>query len=631
MMKWGYILFLVLSIQQMIGQSGTITSRPTDQGLELKWYSQQLINYEGVDVWRKESGQEWEKINSSLVVPTSVSTADNDEVAFVNELVQKKQQPKGVLLLNSMLSSFKHLESAKALGIYFLDEKAENGKSYRYKITGSNGNEIALSERKKKEELYEVKQPDEFTVKSTKRKVRFFWTLSPLEYYGVNIYASINGVEQRMTELPILSGNNSSDTSLQFQYEMELEENTVYEFFIRSVGFFNDESQPSERIAVNIGDFTPPLQPQGVSYKQKGKNEVHLSWSVYDDVSADRLSVFRGKNLEKLDEEVEIPSLDVVTYTDSPGHGDWYYAIGAVDKSGNKTLSNPVLVHVEDMEPPSIPVGLVASADTGWVHLSWNAVSNEDLKGYQVYRSGGAQKDFKLLNADVTSKTSYSFQTSKRTKSKMQFYVTSMDSSLNRSEPSMVVEVEQKDIIAPQIPVIKNAITTDTSIVLKWLANSETDLQEYQIYRKTIADTSYQLVNTVSNDQTSFIDDDIESGKRYQYVVEAHDEAMNNSGYSNTFTVDAPLLKKAEKELKVKWKYKQKKGAMKVSLESIEDFKGSTVLAMNENGVWQPLNGLMTDSKYTINNLSNYKKIKIKGYDNKGNTYISKELSLTTK
>lgn len=625
------IALLILLSWVAYSQKGSVTIKQSTDGIELKWYDQDLVHYNGVDVWRKEGDGDWIKLTSSKILPGAMPGVENEEVAFVNELVKTKKSIEGITLLNAMLSSFKYQQSAEILGIYYFDHTVKKGNSYRYKVTEANEKEIALSSSEKYTGEFEVVTPTEFNVKSNKRKAKFYWSLSPLEYFGVNLYAKVNGVDQKMNDLPIISGNTSGDTSLQYQYEMELEEKTTYQFYIKAIGFFSDESQPSEVFEVNIGDYTPPSQPKGLSYEQSGLNNVHLKWMKYDDESASELAIYRGSRIEEMALQEKLTGTAETAYTDHPQPGDHYYAIGALDEAGNQNLSNPILVHVEDMVAPAIPEGLIATADTGWVHLNWNPVSSSDLKGYQLYRSGAGDKDFKLLNAEVITETAYSFQTSKRTKSEMVFYVTAIDSALNRSEPSATVSISQKDVIPPAAPLLKNVWSSDTTIVLKWLPNTESDLSYYEVYRKEEKDTAYIKLAEVSSSEENYLDDQIQSGKRYQYKIAAFDKALNGSKSSNVFTVDAPLLARSESFLKVKWKLKKKKGQVKVVLDEPAAYKGCIILAKTDKGDWQSISGLKPASKFTIFELAKYEVIKIKAYDNKGGRYISEELQLTTK
>ncbi len=61
-----------------------------------------------------------------------------------------------------------------------------------------------------------------------------------------------------------------------------------------------------------------------------------------------------------------------------------------------------------DTTPPAPPTGLVATAGDGSVDLGWNANSEPDLAGYNVYRATGPGGPYTRLNGPLVLATSYS-------------------------------------------------------------------------------------------------------------------------------------------------------------------------------------------------------------------------------
>jgi chitodextrinase len=105
-----------------------------------------------------------------------------------------------------------------------------------------------------------------------------------------------------------------------------------------------------------------------------------------------------GSTLSVLDAE----TLTLNDYSITPGQ-TYNYSIDAFDEAGNRSpSSSPVSVTVtaEDLEAPSIPLGLTATAvSQTQIDLSWEASSdNVEVVGYTLYRDG-------LSLANVTSPT----------------------------------------------------------------------------------------------------------------------------------------------------------------------------------------------------------------------------------
>jgi hypothetical protein len=93
----------------------------------------------------------------------------------------------------------------------------------------------------------------------------------------------------------------------------------------------------------------------------------------------------------------------------------------------------------------------------------------------------------------------------------------------------------------PETPTNLRVTTSEDKgeLILTWDANDEEDLEGYGIYRSTTSyessdnGTGYELVTTVDESTTSFVDTGLDDGKTYYYVVTAFDETGNESPYSD--------------------------------------------------------------------------------------------------
>lgn len=85
-----------------------------------------------------------------------------------------------------------------------------------------------------------------------------------------------------------------------------------------------------------------------------------------------------------------------------------------------------------DTTAPSAPTYLSASAGSGYVTLTWNANSEADLAGYNVYRSTNSGTGYIRLNSNLV--TTANFDDSSATAGTTYFYVvTAIDTSANES------------------------------------------------------------------------------------------------------------------------------------------------------------------------------------------------------
>ncbi|WP_259080752.1 TolB protein [Salinibacter ruber] len=189
----------------------------------------------------------------------------------------------------------------------------------------------------------------------------------------------------------------------------------------------------------------------------------------------------------------------------------------------------------------SAPSGLSGSAGDGTVDLGWDAVSAEDLGGYNIYRSTSSISDISgksPLNESLLSGTSY---TDDGVENGTTYYyvVSAVDTSGNESDPSSEVTASPSDMTAPAAPSGFSGSAGDGTVDLGWDAAGAEDLGGYNIYRSTssISDISGRSpLNESLLSGTSYTDDGVENGTTYYYVVSAVDTSGNESDPSSEVT-----------------------------------------------------------------------------------------------
>lgn len=130
---------------------------------------------------------------------------------------------------------------------------------------------------------------------------------------------------------------------------------------------------------------------------------------------------------------------DYVTRWSSDGGRTWYYS----DLSGPGDNDNPGQLFVipsDDVTPPAAPLNLTVDGTTASsILLSWDANSESDLVGYELYRRLAGEVDYVRLAVLDASAVSYT-DDNVITGSTYQYYLLAYDTSFNRSDPSNVVE-----------------------------------------------------------------------------------------------------------------------------------------------------------------------------------------------
>lgn len=173
-----------------------------------------------------------------------------------------------------------------------------------------------------------------------------------------------------------------------------------------------------------------------------------------------------------------------------------------------------LIVDYDDLTPPIVPSGLTATdIEQTTAQLNWNANSESDLAGYNLYRDN-IKVNTSLITTNsytdygLTSDTNYVYQ------------VSAVDTSNNESARSgpLTVKTTAPQAQIPLAPTNFNAVSGDGLVKLTWqIVNDATN---YNIYRDNI------LIQTQS--ARNYTDTDVINGVTYNYQV----SAINSAGES---------------------------------------------------------------------------------------------------
>ena len=187
-----------------------------------------------------------------------------------------------------------------------------------------------------------------------------------------------------------------------------------------------------------------------------------------------------------------------------------------------------------DETSPAIPTGLSAVASDAVVDLDWDANSDADLAGYNLYRSETSPVDSSgsPLNGGILI-TAESYSDSSVVNETLYYYsLTSVDTSGNESDGSAETSATPVgDVTAPDAPSGLSAVGGDGVVALNWDDNSEGDLAGYNVYRGTetgVYDPTPINGGSLIAD-SDYLDSSVANGTPYFYVVTAVDLSDNES------------------------------------------------------------------------------------------------------
>ncbi|MBE2279699.1 MAG: hypothetical protein IAE91_04845 [Ignavibacteriaceae bacterium] len=201
-----------------------------------------------------------------------------------------------------------------------------------------------------------------------------------------------------------------------------------------------NESTVSPIFEIIVPDNEAPAPPSPVSatFKQGRGVEIITGSSSSGDVK--EIKIFRQR-------ENETPAL-LTTVTKFPAVyidntvkllESYIYLVQAIDTAGNKSdFSATEPVKILDKTPPSQVRYVTASLEDNSVKITWVRVGDNDLAGYNLYRSEIPNGVYVKLNSNLVTETSY---TDTQGTVKNFYKVRAVDTSGNESEWSKYANV----------------------------------------------------------------------------------------------------------------------------------------------------------------------------------------------
>jgi fibronectin type 3 domain-containing protein len=162
---------------------------------------------------------------------------------------------------------------------------------------------------------------------------------------------------------------------------------------------------------------------------------VRLTWSG---AASGRYRIFRGLGdamPQRLAESDKPEYVDTAVDFGSPYR---YFVQALAGELRQSEISAIVSITPMDVFPPAVPLGLMAVAGVNSIELAWQPNTEEDLAGYQVYRSTGGDAPERIAGpVDAPNFSDRAVEIGK----KYSYTITSIDRTGNESARSAAVEV----------------------------------------------------------------------------------------------------------------------------------------------------------------------------------------------
>lgn len=513
--------------------------------IQLKWMSKKLFNDSSYDMLRNDGNGNWQKINSSPIIASeiiSVAELKSSKNKYPNDksykfyIETKNTKEKDInkqayadyqLSIGAIFDN----QLAKHMGIYFQDDNVEAGKNYSYKLVDAKSQkEISVLNNIKAGEISPA--PEKVEINQEKQNVKLTWKNNE-NFFGYNIYR--NG--SKINEEPIFANLENNIYSVSY-VDQKLPEGN-YNYVIKGITFLNTESKPSNGLNFSVKDLTPPLAVKGTKAERKD-NIVTISWIQTNDKEVVGYNVLRSDDNGKFYKKITAQPLKIndTKYNDrfeETVSGTFYYKIETIDSNGNSTTSNNVSVLVPDHFPPSKPVDLISRVQPGKILLSWKPNSEKDLAGYRIYRGlkDDDENEMLLLNVAPQKEANYTDIFNEKAGTKFIYKVVAIDNSFNES-PKSSLWVQLPDVIAPQAPVLKEAVIENGKVNLKWDEVLTDKILGYDVYR--IYNSKEEKITSQPVKSNLFSDEVIKRGI-IEYFIKAVDSAKLESKPSNKIAI----------------------------------------------------------------------------------------------
>ena len=372
---------------------------------------------------------------------------------------------------------------------------------------------------------------------------------------GYNVYRS-NSSDGGYVVLSGAEGGTYT-TGLTSYVDSSLATGQVYFYKVQSVGTGSLVSERSGFVGSEArADEVAPGSPQNMSatVDESAVGRVVVRWSapVVDAnggelTGLDGFVLLRSEGSSGAYVPLDTLSSEVREYVDEglKSLTAYAYTVMAFDANHNESArAVPGQVRTPGVASPT---GVVASGEINRIGLQWQAVSDDDLVGYNVYRA--TRPDLAFTRLTGTEGATYttgqtSFVDSNLTAGQLFYYrVTAVAGELE-SVPSVFVSGEVRaDEVAPAAPADLIAIADQSvaSISLSWSAPGQdsdggdlTGMASYIIFRGDTSPTALAALDTVSVAAASFQDASVDAATTYYYAVSALDPSGNVSGRSAT-------------------------------------------------------------------------------------------------
>jgi len=312
--------------------------------------------------------------------------------------------------------------------------------------------------------------------------------------------------------------------------------NKYFYYKIASVDTAGNYNRTLSYIAA-FRDTTAPKSPVGLKGSIDSMGIVQLSWTpnTEDDIAG--YHIYMSNSLSHMFVKISSHTLHSNSFMDSITLKTFteniYYKITAIDFHGHfSDFSEIVKLKKPDIIPPFPPSIKSYKYDQkeGMVKIKWSPSKSSDLDHHEMYKSNKGK--WKLV--DYFDDKIYEFEDKNIESNKTYKYkIIAIDDDGLRSNSKAFVVIKTTDKSLPPTPEITICkFDKENNIKIEWSSSSDKKHQNYILYR-SINNNAFTVLKRTN--ETSYLDKDISSTKKYSYAIKQSWKDGKKSKLSKAF------------------------------------------------------------------------------------------------
>jgi fibronectin type 3 domain-containing protein len=457
----------------------------------------------------------------------------------------------------ALLAADHSFETALLSGLGWVDAQVKPDEKYLYRIHVANAdsaNSVPATFYISLADTIQVLPPAELRAQFGDKQVMLTWPKTAVEKtftsYIIERKQAGEPDFKKVNNAPFLNPGNEEDPYFRYIDSLSSTGSEVA-YRIRGITAFGEISPAS---AEAKGISIPALKAivSSFSVQPTKESEAWLRWQISGDKKQIRsVKIERGSRESGPYFTVHRMSVNETEWRDKKPLATAYYRIKLMGER-DSTATFPHLLQLYDSVPPLAPQGLrYEVSSSGVITLQWGANSENDLQGYEVYRSNFQNAEFSKISKELSSISQY--RDSLKTQSldgRIYYRLKALDNRFNASIFSEILTVVLPDKIPPVPPSIKNVKNTEHGVELSWFPSSSKDAAGYLIERRTLGGTNLSKLANLPDSIFHFVDSTGVLGSQL-YSVKSYDRSGNISeGSTIQLTVKERVKQSAQVLLK---------------------------------------------------------------------------------